>query len=507
MRVPNRTHGRPLQTGPGRLCCRFLTLYVTVGVLIVCLPARGEAQGGVTVMGVVENETGAAIPDMRFTLTMMPRRLVIDTRGRASFQRDHETVSDSLGRFSFPNVAPGLYVLEARAGGTEEVDVFVAVGVEPLVPLKITVDGGRLDERLPADGPAPEVPPLESTDIARNIADPIRPAIVAERPAVVRHIWQRDSFATAPAQAGQDGAAEAQAAPDAEDGQSQPPLPEQARPLRLPRLWSVDLILSNVFDSNIDRETLGVNAYGVLFGAGLNFQTNRSRPLLQVSYDVTRHSYPRAPRWSRLSHHVSATMERRLTRNLTLEALSEFVSGTTSEDQEIVNQYLVRPRVEYRLPRGHRVRFYAAHRLKRYAASAARDATNRYVGIELQQRLEWGDRWQIGYRYEQNRAGVPRYDYRRLTYETEYTTVLTGSDTVTLNVKYRSKRYPQRLVEVDDVDVPKLNQRWIPSVWWAHRMGPQLEVRLEYDLETQSSNDLDEPYTAHNTGLAFRYRW
>jgi hypothetical protein len=130
-----------------------------------------------------------------------------------------------------------------------------------------------------------------------------------------------------------------------------------------------------------------------------------------------------------------------------------------------------------------------------------------YGGFELQRRLESGDRWLIGYRYEENRGNGLRYRYRRLTYETEYQTVVTRSDLLTFNVVFRSQLYPFRLAEVDDIDIPRHNQRWIPSISWAHRFGEHVEGRLIYIFDTQTSNDLDEPYTAQNVGFSFGFRW
>jgi hypothetical protein len=189
------------------------------------------------------------------------------------------------------------------------------------------------------------------------------------------------------------------------------------------------------------------------------------------------------------------------------DVVGNFATGSTSEDRELVNQYMGRPRVEFRLPRDHRLRVYTAYRLKRYSGAPARNATNLYGGVELQRRLGSGDRWLVGYRYEENRATGPRYRYRRLTYETEYTTVLTEDDTLTFNVVYRSQLYPFRFAEVDDVDVPRHNQRWVPSLSWVRRIGTHVEARLDYVFETQSSNDLDEPYTAQNLGFSFGFRW
>jgi hypothetical protein len=289
--------------------------------------------------------------------------------------------------------------------------------------------------------------------------------------------------------------------------QGVPPEPVPGVITRLPRLWSVGFTVSNSYDSNIDHDLRSVSAYGLAYGTGVQYQSDHVRPLFRVAYDLTRYSVPGAGRWSRLSHHLRTTVERRLNRRLYVDLVGDFLTSGTSEDRELANHYLVRPRVEYRLPRDHRIRFYAAHRLKRYANTAVRDATNQYAGLELQRRFESGDRWQMGYRYEENRATGPRYRYRRLTYETEYTTVITERDTVTLEVVYRSQRYYHRFTEVDDIDVPRHNQRWIPSLWWVHRIGAHVDARLDYIFDTQSSNDLDEPYTAQNIGFSFGFRW
>jgi hypothetical protein len=294
------------------------------------------------------------------------------------------------------------------------------------------------------------------------------------------------------------------AVPENQGGNAQADVPEVAPPTRL---WSLAFSVSNVYEDNIDHDDRSVNAYGFVYGAGMHYQTSHRRPLFQMEYELANYTYPTAERWSRLSHYVRTSLEKRLTRRLSVEALGQFISGGVSEEQEITNQLIFTPRVEYRLPRDHRIRFYAAHRLKRYSINTDRNATNRYVGLELQRRLDSGDTWEIGYRYEDNYADGPRYRYLRLTYETGYSTTLTPHDVVGLNVKFRSQRYRTRLVEVDDIDVPRHDQQWIPTVAWVHRFGTRLEMLMEYSLDTQSSNDLDRDYSAHSTRLSFRHLW
>ena len=122
-------------------------LAISVAALFVLLglPPVGWAQDKVSVIGFVENERGLLIPDVKVTLLS----------GRPG--DSHETVSDILGRFSFPKITPGPHLLGARARGYEPAQVAVTVGTEPVVSLKVTVRrSGTAD--IPSTGtPAPKV--------------------------------------------------------------------------------------------------------------------------------------------------------------------------------------------------------------------------------------------------------------------------------------------------------------------------------------------------------------
>jgi len=454
-----------------------------VGALTMLLgPAvHGWAQASVTLSGVAENESGAGTPYVSVTLIPMT---TADPR---------ETVSDGRGGFSFPSVAPGRYLLKAAAPESEPVDLLVTVGTLPPPPVRLTLKRHR-------HGDLEEGPVVEAVAAGPEPVGPRDPSAAAQVPA------RADGDGTATKAARAADTAPEEPSPPVLEGQGVPPQPQPGAGSP-PRLWSVGFTASNSYDSNVDHDLRSVGVYGLAYGTAAYYRSSQIRPLFQVAYSITRYSVPRAARWDRVSHFLSTAVERRLNRRLYVDAVANFLTGGTSEDREIVNQYLVRPRVEFRLPRDHRVRIYAAQRLKRYTNTAVRDATNRYVGVEMQRRLETGDRWLIGYRYEQNRSVGLRHRYRRLTYETEYMTALTGRDSVTFNVMYRSQVYPYRLAELHDINVPRHNQRWIPSLWWAHRIGARADVRVEYIFETQSSNDLNEPYAAHNLGFSIGYIW
>jgi hypothetical protein len=274
-----------------------------------------------------------------------------------------------------------------------------------------------------------------------------------------------------------------------------------------PRLWSIHLNVANVFDSNIDHDERGLDAYGMAGGMGLRFQTSAARPLFRLEYEVAGHLYKHTDRWDRVSHHLSTVIERRLGRRLSIETLGEVSLKGSSEDRELSDQYILEPQVEYRLTRSHKLTLYGAYRLKRYDDSADRDATNRYLGIELRQRASSRGQWEAGYRYETNRSRGLRSRYLRQTYKVEYSHQLTGQDMLALEVKHRRQRYRHRFAEIGDLEVPRQDRRWIPSLSWVHQIAPNIDVRLGYTFETRLSNDPEKNFRAHFTTLSFTRRW
>jgi hypothetical protein len=490
---------QPVLTGSTR--DNRLSVRVAIAAVLAGLPTLTWAQTGVAVAGFVENESGTLVPYATLTL------LSADAR------KSHMTMADMLGRFSFRNIAPDSYVLEARAQGYKAAEVAVAVGTERLVGLRITVNRERAvpsslgsTASMPTPG-NPEVGKLAGTSlppVVESVTAGLEPALPLDISAT--EDGQPDSAvvtettATAKPEEPPDG--QIPSAPGAQGGLPTEPV-DSARP---PRLWSVGLNVSSVYESNIDHTSVPERAYGLVYGTGFSVQSARRRPLLQVGYELAAYQYPNVNRWTRLSHYINADIEKRVNSRLTVDSLVALTVGTTSEDQELSNEFIVSPRLGVRLPRDHRIRFYTAYRLRR-PPDLERHATNLYAGVELQQRLESGNSWGIGLRYEENRAIGPRKSYVRLTYETAYSTALTTSDSVELRVKYRHRRYPYRLVEVDDIDVPRQEHRWIPAISWVHRFGTLRDFYVEYSMEAQSSNDLDQEYTAHYTAIGFRHRF
>lgn len=310
------------------------------------------------------------------------------------------------------------------------------------------------------------------------------------------------SFAVRPAWA------QAAAADNTQDQSAQvprpapPPLPRQQSPAG--RLWSLSTAVSNVYESNIDRNPDNHQTAGAVIGLGAQYQNRANRPWLTAQYQLGGHMYAGAPRWDRVSHNARATYEGRLFKPLTFEAVGEVSIKGSTEDRELGNQYIVSPRLQYRLPRGFRVGLDTGYRLKHYA-DRTRNATNPYGGVRLGQR-SGRSRWDLGYRYEENHADLTRNSYIRSTYSGDVVLPFTANDTLGLELKYRSRQY-DRLVRIGSSRVPLRDEKWTISPEWVHAVGPQLQLRASYEFETRSANDPGRNYGAHSAVLAVERRW
>jgi hypothetical protein len=89
-----------------------------------------DAQDGITVTGSVQDQTGSVIPEAKVTLTHKETGEV------------RKAVADNGGGFSFPNVLPGKYSLQAGAKGFEDarMDLTVADQALPTITLKLGIN-------------------------------------------------------------------------------------------------------------------------------------------------------------------------------------------------------------------------------------------------------------------------------------------------------------------------------------------------------------------------------
>lgn len=269
-------------------------------------------------------------------------------------------------------------------------------------------------------------------------------------------------------------------------------------------VWSFSASASSVFDSNIDRTPDNNPTEGLVVGLGGQYRNRRDRPTFTAEYEVGGHVYAGAQRWDRVSHHARAAYERRLLKPLTFELVGELSIKGSTEDRELGNQYIVSPRVQFRLSKTFRVGLESGYRVKRYA-DEARDATNPYGGVRLTQRLGRG-RWDLGYRYEENHAATERNRYIRSTYSGAFLLPLTSRDSVGVGLKVRSRRY-ERLVRVGERRFPLSDVKWTLSPEWVHVLNGALLLRTGYEFEARDANDPGRTYNAHSMVFAVERRW
>lgn len=262
------------------------------------------------------------------------------------------------------------------------------------------------------------------------------------------------------------------------------------------RRVSMYAAVSGVYDSNLYHTEDEVQAQGLVAASGLRFQSSESRPALQLDYLAALHSYTQSDEWDRLSHHFRVVAGRRLSKAFEIEAVGEISLKGSSEDRDLGNQYVLSPRIEYRMNKVSRFRLTGAYRLKDLAAPTAPAEHNRYVELEFRQKFD-DRRWDAGYRLETNLSESERRNYSRRTYSTSYATVLTRYDELGVEMKYRSQTYSGRIVEIEDTEVFRQDHRWIPSVSWTRRLSPSATAALQYQYETRSSNDPEKGYNAH----------
>jgi hypothetical protein len=273
------------------------------------------------------------------------------------------------------------------------------------------------------------------------------------------------------------------------------------------RPWTIYSSLAAVYDSNINHDQTDTGAFGYVFGLGTHFRNRPASPTLEFDYNIAYHDYTATDRWDRVSHRARVDHEANLGRKWTLESIAEVSLKGSSEDRELTDQYSLVERLGYRLGRRNRVRLDLAYRVKRDKDDPDRNAINRYVRLNLDHRIASGRRWEMGARYETNRAEGTRNHYIRWTYDVQYSEELNKRDRAEFGVKYRSQKYQNRFIEIDDEDVARHDNRFEVTASWLRKLDRDTDLRLDLELETRVSNDPDRDYTANLLSATLIRRW
>jgi hypothetical protein len=273
-----------------------------------------------------------------------------------------------------------------------------------------------------------------------------------------------------------------------------------------PHNWTFFASLSNVFDSNIEHDPVPLRSYGLVPALGVSYRNEFSRNTIAMDYEVAAHSYTQTNRFDVVSHNLDLSYRRALPWHFSSETGGEVSIRGSSEDRELNNQYSLSQRVGYRFNKQNRVVAFGVYRLKRHSEDPGSDAVSPYVGGKYERTLGKNRTWELGYRYEMNRARSQRQRYIRSTFSTDFTTPLGKRDQLSLGARYKPQLYA-RLVKVGGLRVPRHDRRWIWDTEWTHTVSPNLAMSLGYQFEKRTSNDPDKRFNAHFISLTFRYNW
>lgn len=274
-------------------------------------------------------------------------------------------------------------------------------------------------------------------------------------------------------------------------------------------LVSFDGRLSSVFDSNIDHDAVPDASIGSIARMDLGLQSSRSDPIVQLEYELGVYRFTNTERWNRITHDVVVELEPPLSGPIRPAFEGELRFGSTTEDRERADQFILEPEVELRLSRVNRLTLYGAQRVRRFTDRPDRDAINRFLGLEFRHYWSSGARWELDGRYEVNDAERERSRYIRWTGEATMRVPLTAQSRLRFGIRYRFRRYGERFVELDgEEEQVRVDRRWEPEVSLSYWLpGDVVQFRLEYEFEHNQSNELDEAYRAHRMEFMVRRRF
>lgn len=272
------------------------------------------------------------------------------------------------------------------------------------------------------------------------------------------------------------------------------------------RQFSLVSFLGSRYDNNVNRDRDPVTSVGIVSGLGMRMQSGGRRPWFEGEYDVAWHRYSATDRFNRVSQRMRLTASSRLARAVEVAIVSEGSLKGSAEDRDVADQLALLPRLDLRLSERHRLRFVGAHRWRRYALTPDQSATNDYAALELRRRSADETIWEGEARVERNAAAGSRFVYQRMTVSAAHSRPVGRRSFIDLELQYRVQRYPNRLVEVDNVDVPRRDARVEPAIGWRwSRWGTELELR--YEPERRWSNDPDKGFVQHLTTMGISRRW
>ncbi|HVT44371.1 MAG TPA: hypothetical protein VMT00_08270 [Thermoanaerobaculia bacterium] len=265
--------------------------------------------------------------------------------------------------------------------------------------------------------------------------------------------------------------------------------------------WSFFAGLSSAAESNINSEPEPTADYGVIPSAGVNYRNRGTRGTLEASYAAAMHSYMETDSWDRVSHLLELSYEPRWRGRWRSETIAEVSIKGSDEDRDLSDRYILIQRFKFRLTDAAQLRFNTAYRRKLYEDDPGADAHNPYAGVDYRHSFASGLQWNLGYRWEENRAETERRRYERSTVSTELTVPLSSKSFLRAGVRYRDQLYPERIVRDLDTKPFRRDQRWLGSLSLSRNMRDNVALAVDYSYEQRLSNEEDKGFDGH--GLSF----
>jgi hypothetical protein len=292
--------------------------------------------------------------------------------------------------------------------------------------------------------------------------------------------------------------------------------PAQRRTARPARpLWSTDLTLAGVYDTNVNSDDEELATEGMAAGVVVGLRNRSVRPTLQVEYGLVARTFTETENWDRISHRAALVFDRDIGRRWSLGADGVLSLGVPTTEFRRADQLVLMPSLEFRPDSVHRVRVYVAARARSYDDSASSRALAPYAGVEYRHRWHVWRYADLSYRYETNRADLPAYRFFRATYGLDYTTPLSTRDRIRLGIVHRAERFDgQQITTVDEdgdslsvVVVDRQDRRWTPSISWIRDFDRQWRLQADYRFLARQTNDdlVRADFESHRMSTTLRY--
>jgi hypothetical protein len=248
-------------------------------------------------------------------------------------------------------------------------------------------------------------------------------------------------------------------------------------------------------------------AYGLIPSLGIGYQVDWKKNSFDFNYQIARHVYNVDTKYNRTSHALDASYERKVTNWFRSKTTGEASFRGSSDEREINNQFTLIQRFELRATSKNRFYLIGAYKIKRYPAEDADSNTsNPYWGVKYR-RYFGKKQFELGYRYEKNKAASARNTYIQPRFEAEYKTPLFYRSSLDLSVSYKPRKYAARYVDVNGIDAPRRDKRWKFEANWERPMTERFTLGAFYKYEKRSSNDIDKLFNAHQFGISFYFNW